>query len=175
MIFLAGIHGAGKTTFCTRAVKELGIECVSASGLIEAVLKQKMPKNKEIRDIERNQRLLEYAVRLMGISCENILMEGHLCLLDENGEIARISAGTFDNLAVQRIIVLREEISVIAGRNRCRGSLLSSPEFIDKFQNEELQYGRELSEKMQIPFHIIANTEAGFYEFTEIWKEIPKK
>lgn len=89
MIFLAGIHGAGKTTFCSRVEKELGVKCWSASGLIEAVVKQRMPENKEIKDIGQNQRLLEYAVRILGISGESILMEGHLCLLNEYGEIDR--------------------------------------------------------------------------------------
>lgn len=174
MIFLAGIHGAGKTTFCKRVENQLGAKCYSASGLIEAVMRQKMPENKEIRNIEQNQRLLEYAVRMMGRSCESILMEGHLCLLNKEGEIVRIPQNTFEKLKVQRIFVLTDEVSVIARRNEQRSSLLASPDFIARFQGDELAYGEELCEAMGIPFHVIENTESGFHGFLQIWEEMQK-
>ena len=59
VIFVAGIHGVGKTTGCMAVAEELGIPYYTASQIIKgekasAVVEQ----SKLVADIDENQRLL---------------------------------------------------------------------------------------------------------------------
>ena len=106
IIFIGGIHGVGKSTVCTKISDSLKIKSYSASSLIKSVSGLTFPSDKKIKGINKNQDLLITAVDKYidpNIYC---LLDGHFCLLDQNGEITDIPIATFTNLSPSAILVL---------------------------------------------------------------------
>lgn len=171
MIFIAGVHGVGKSTLTKRIEKELGIRCYRASDLIETGGNRKMPGNKEIWDIDDNQKVLEQEIHMVVNEQEMSVLEGHFCLLNDKGEIVKIPRGTFDKLYLEMILVLVDDAEVIAKRNWDKSRLLSSAEFIDEFQKQEVAYGKEIAGYLDILFDQIEKHEDGMKKIEEYVKE----
>lgn len=161
MIFLSGIHGVGKTTVGKRLEKELQIKCFTASSLIEQGAGLGMSFDKRVDDIEYNQMVLEEEIERLKKCRRNFILEGHLCVLDINGKIRKISLNTFRNMSPRGLIVLVDDVNKIAERNHGKGSLLSSKEFLRDFQQVELEYGKTIGERLRIPVQISNNDENG--------------
>ena len=51
MIFVGGIHGVGKTSFCKKISKAYSLEFYSASALISEIKKEQFSKNKMVEHI----------------------------------------------------------------------------------------------------------------------------
>ena len=62
IIFIAGIHGVGKTTLCNIVKEKLNINTFSSSALIQKVNKQKSFINKHADDVKENQDILLQAI-----------------------------------------------------------------------------------------------------------------
>lgn len=170
MIFLAGVHGAGKTTLVKHWEKELGIKGYNAGLLIEHGGNKKMPMNKEISNIDDNQKILEYEVSLLSNERNLFVLEGHLCLIDGNGRVARISRNIFETLKPETIWVLVDDADTIAKRNWNKSSLLSSPSFICEFQKQESVFGKEIADYPRISFKIINGWDDGIKQMDEFLK-----
>lgn len=162
MIFLSGIHGVGKTTLIKRLEQDLKITCYSSSLLIENELKNKMPIDKKVSDIKYNQLILEKAIDKLYKTGNIFILEGHLCLLDNDGKVVRIPKKTFYNLHLDMIIVIIDDIEKISKRNLGKSELLSNIEFICEFQKQEIDYAKFLGEFLQIQIMIIQNSESGY-------------
>jgi adenylate kinase len=106
IVFVGGIHGAGKTTLSRRLAQILPALHVTAGELIraagdpgEAVTLN--PGSKAVTDVDRNQErllagLLAYRNRATaGSNGLGILLDGHFCLLDRHGAVADIPSGIF--------------------------------------------------------------------------------
>lgn len=160
MIFLAGVHGVGKSTLAEK-IEGFGIRCYRASEMIEAGADRKMPVNKEIGNIEENQKVLEQEMGRVLKKGGVTILEGHLCLIDDGGHIVKIPRSTFERLCPEAVWVLVDDAEVIAGRNSNKSSLLSSAEFVSEFQKQELAYGKEIADYLDIPFDRIDSQEDG--------------
>lgn len=154
MIFISGVHGVGKSYFCGEVKKVLGIHAYSASTLISNFKKESFTKDKLIADIEGNQPYLLMAVEKLNAKETNYLLDGHFCLLDAKGNVERIKIQTFLDLAPQAIVLLTESPSVIAERRKQRDEIESNIELINKFQQEEISYAKEVSQIINAPLHI---------------------
>ena len=89
MIFVTGIHGVGKTTFCYKLAKEKKCMAYSASELISRKI-HKIYTEKKVDSIDQNQKYLINAVNSIYEKEKEFILVGHLCLLDENGNIKQI-------------------------------------------------------------------------------------
>lgn len=159
MIFMAGIHGAGKTTIGKRLEERWNIACVTASALIEAASSQIMPDNKVISSIGENQEILIHEVQKLRDSGITFVLEGHFCLINRECEIERISRDVFKRLNPERIIIIIDQPERIAQRNERKGQLLSNIAFIERFQETEVKYGKEVGRYLGIPCRIVENQE----------------
>lgn len=81
MIFISGVHGAGKSYFCKEVKNQLKLNAYSASKLIVDLKKEEFAKDKLIPDIDENQVCLLTAIDGLNESEEQYLLDGHFCLL----------------------------------------------------------------------------------------------
>ena len=158
MVFISGVHGVGKSHFCKRVQSELGIATFSASQLISEQKKQQMPKDKLIPDIIDNQKFLIQALENLNSKVANYLLDGHLCLLNENGDVTRIGLDTFLTIQPTAMVLLTESSEIIAERRIQRDGTLQDIVLIDTFQKEEILYAQEISETLSIPLKISTGT-----------------
>lgn len=175
MFFLSGIHGVGKTTIGKRLENELQLKCYTASALIEHGTGHGMSLDKKVSDIVYNQTALVEEVEKLKTYNRNFILEGHLCVLDANGNVQRISSDTFFKMNPRRIIVLVDDVSKIAERNHGRGDRLSSEEFLRDFQQAEVDYGEVIGQLLQIPVQISKNDEAGFKDILSFLRQMEEK
>lgn len=145
MIFISGVHGVGKSYFCDMVKAETGIESYSASALITQKKHSGFAKDKLIPDIDDNQQYLLQAVNELKASEQNFILDGHFCLLNATGEITRISYDTFTSLRPEAIILLMEKSEIIAARRKDRDGIETSIQSIEKFQQEECAYAKEVA------------------------------
>ena len=90
MVFHSGIHGAGKSYLCKK-LNKYNIPTYSAGHLIAEYKKEAYSSNKLINNIDDNQCVLIKAMNSLNDRNPYIL-DGHLCLLNEYGEICRINS-----------------------------------------------------------------------------------
>ena len=153
MIFLAGIHGVGKDVFSKEIEEKTGIKSYLASRLIQEQGNMSFNANKRTNNISKNQDYLVEAIRNKNLSGRYIL-NGHFCLLNENGEPERIPIKTFYELNPSKIIILKEKAEIIIGRRMIRDKKEVSVEETERFQNEEIIYGKEVAKKLGIPIKV---------------------
>lgn len=156
MIFISGIHGVGKTYFCSKIKEELDIESYSASQLIAQKRSHEFFKNKLVDNIDVNQHLLLEALKDLRHNKKEFILDGHFCLLNSDGEIARIPNKTFYELNPDLVVLLTEKPEIIADRRHKRDGISQEINKIQEFQNEEKTYAAEISQILNIPF-IISN------------------
>ena len=153
MIFCSGIHGVGKDFFLKKVEEVTGIKSYSASSLIETYGSVEFDADKRTHNINRNQEYLLQALKSEKLPKEYIL-NGHFCLLNENGEPERIPIKTFYELNPSKIIILTEKPEIIVGRRMIRDRKEVSVEETEKFQKEEIIYGKEVAKKLGIPIKV---------------------
>ena len=148
MIFVGGIHGVGKTHFCGKVAKELGINTYSAGKLISEEGNNNSRKDKRVDDIDGNQNYLLEAINK--ISDNDYLLDGHFCLLDQEGHIQRVPMRVFEDIKPQAIIILTEDPDIITNRLYARDGVKHNGMHIEEFQKEEIAYATEVASKLGI-------------------------
>ena len=149
MIFVTGIHGVGKTTFCYKLAKEKKCMAYSASELISRKI-HKIYTEKKVDSIDQNQKYLINAVNSIYEKEKEFILDGHLCLLDENGNIKQIKKEVFKLLNIDLLIVIVDKPELIQDRLRARSKIDWNVEFIKEFQNREVHYAQRLSRELDI-------------------------
>lgn len=150
VIFVSGIHGVGKSYFCNIMKKRLDVESYSASQLIAARRNEGFSENKLVSDIDDNQDLLVEAIDELRKAGKEFILDGHLCLLNESGEITRIPRNTYMLLKPDVIILLTEKPEIIADRRLKRDNICQDVSEIVEFQNEEECYAKEIAEQLGV-------------------------
>ena len=90
-IFIAGTYGVGKSTLCSKLSTALKIPDFSAGDLISAVNGETYGANKAVRDKDANQNILASQVKQLLKSTPSIILAGHFCIFDINGNVGEIS------------------------------------------------------------------------------------
>lgn len=172
IIFIGGIHGVGKTTICKNISKSLNIEHYSSIDLIKNIKSTYINKDKKVKDISGNQNTLLQAIDIY-LDESMSLLDGHFCLLDEFGSIKEISNEIFKEINIIKIIILVDSPEKIVERLRNRDSNKCSLDFIKEFQKREIEYGKLISEELNINLDIINLSENNNYiqKFKDIIKE----
>lgn len=78
------------------------------------------------------------------------VLDGHLCLLNGETKISRINSDVIIQLNPQMILNKVSDPSEIFKRLKQRDNKKYNINFLESFQNEEIQYARELSEILKI-------------------------
>lgn len=158
-ILFSGTHGVGKGFFLERVkdyVKQYNI--CTASTLIGKYKDATDMGYKMVSSVKGNQDILIMAIREeKSIDDRDLIIDGHLCIYNKYGEIERIPEYFFIETNIQNVFVLQDDSEVISERLKKRDKKEAKIEDIEKIQNEELTYVRELKEKLGINFIVITH------------------
>lgn len=151
IIFVGGVHGVGKSSF-SNAVKD---KCQSVESLsCSKIIKWKNPARKEVKNVGETQNTLLANLPYFIDQDKNYVLDGHFCLLTENGTIERVPMEVFEAISPSLIIVLKEEPSIICQRLAKRDSHNYSLELMTEFQEEELKYAEEVADTLGVPLEV---------------------
>lgn len=154
---ICGIHGVGKTVFAKKLSQILLLEYYSASNLIKQMANREISDYKKVQHISDNQELLLEA--LSEINDTQYILDGHLCLMNAQNKIKRISYHIFQSMNIECIYIVVDVPKKIQHRLKNRDNQIWNLEFIALFQQEEFAYAAYLSEKMNIPLKIIYDSK----------------
>ena len=154
MIFISGVHGVGKSYFCSLLKERLGISAYTASQLIAEAKQSGFSPDKKIADIDQNQLYLLEAVDSLRNKGKEFLLDGHFCLLNADGEITRIPENTFTRLNPDAIVLLTEDPDIIAQRRFERDQVEHKPHDIARFQDAEIEYASEVAARLGVPLKV---------------------
>ncbi|MFY4767497.1 AAA family ATPase [Aliarcobacter butzleri] len=156
-IFIAGIHGVGKTFYTTLLTeKSKSFKRISASSLIKED-ESITDENKKVKDIEHNQRvMIKNFLKIREVSDLIFLFDGHFVLLNKDGNICDIGVEIFKPLSFNEIILFIDDVKDIYSRLKLRDSnndLTVSQ--LSKMQDQEVLVAKNISKELDIPLHII--------------------
>lgn len=150
ILFIAGVHGVGKTTFCRCLEKSIEAETISASEIIKN--KTKINKDKSVKDIDGNQDILVGGLSELGIKNSYIILDGHFCLLDKQRQINFVPTSTFRALNIFGIILLKCDPVQIYKRLTGRdGRGRWDPDILGEMQSEEGNRARVVADMLNVP------------------------
>lgn len=120
-IFVAGVHGVGKTYLASRLPKSLGLTHTSASRLIkEERATPNWGTDKRVSDINANQIALAAAVRRHNDARTCLLLDGHFVLLDSEGILKYLEVEVFRALNLDGVVLIEADAPTVAARIRIR-------------------------------------------------------
>lgn len=157
-IFLAGIHGVGKTYLAERLPTASGLLHASASKLIkEERLLPGWGVDKHVSDVDENQITLAKAVRRYNASGTALLLDGHFVLLDKEGLFVPLGVDVFETLNLSAVVLVEDQPEVVANRVRHRDGLDRSPEWLGKFTAEERAQAELVCDRLGLPLRILTS------------------
>lgn len=155
IIFVGGVHGVGKSTFADMIKSQYPkIESLSCSKII----KWENPAHKEVEDVGETQNALLSNLPYFIDQDKNYILDGHFCLLTEQGGIERVPIEVFETMSPSRIVVLKERPDVICQRLNQRDSRNYSLDLITEFQVEEIKYATEVADTLGVTLEVCDST-----------------
>lgn len=152
--FIGGVHGVGKTVFCTKLCSGSTFDHVTASSLIHRK-KQIDLKTKEVTSIDQNQLILIEELSSFKTDKNIILLDGHFCLLDSASKIQEVPIALFNSISPFAIVILTDKPSSIAGRLSNRDDREYGNELITTFQEREINWACSVATAINIPIKIV--------------------
>ena len=151
MIFLTGIYGSGKTELCKYLSNKLNIRYLRASDVIYHALNKCPPTNKRVADISFNQQILLSEIRSLDTHQRPNILEGHLCLINNEDKIECIPEYIFENLHLTGIILLKANIQNAQNRLWKRDHTHYPIEQLRQLQKQEQIHALRLSHTLTVP------------------------
>ncbi len=153
MIFVCGIHGAGKTSYCKKLSKEMNIPYFTASDLITNREKQEF-REKKVQDINKNQEILMEEILKIQQKTDHYILDGHLCLLNSESKIQKVQLDLFRKLRIESLVVIVDGEKEIKKRVLEKNGIDWDCKFIEHFQNEEIKYAEKIALQLKIDLRI---------------------
>ena len=159
-IFFSGVHGVGKTTLLKKLATEKPIFRTSVSDLIRLAGENIEHNNKFTENISNNQILWKQELEKLHLTRGfKIALDGHFCLLDSKGNLILLSDDTFDGTSMKKIVLKKENPTVIKQRLENRDATNWDLKKIELFQQAEEDRALYFSRKYSIPLFIFENDE----------------
>jgi len=171
MFLLSGVHGVGKGYFVQKNLKDdERFTVLEASQLISMYKKADDAGYKKVKDISDNQQILLSALQSKRKIIKNdIILDGHICMLNSDGSTQSIPEDFIQVAQIHGIILLQDEVERIIERQKSRDGLNLSVDIIREIQEEEKRICQSIFSKYKIPYMIIDNT-CEYQQFCEIIK-----
>lgn len=157
-IFVAGIHGVGKTYLASRLPSDVDLTHTSASNLIRE--ERALPswgQDKRVANIDDNQVALAAAVSRRNAQGSRLLLDGHFVLLDESSRFVRLGPEVFRSLNLKAVILVEAPVEVIAQRLLGRDGAHREPTFLLEFADCERTQARAVCTELALPLHILVS------------------
>lgn len=169
-VFVAGIHGVGKTFLANRLPLDIGLLHTSASVLIRE--ERALPEwsaQKNVSDVDGNQIALASAVRRHNEKGTSLLLDGHFVLLDHLGHFVPLAADVFLPLNIGAVLLVEESPSVVAERVKNRDSLMREESWLALFMQKEREQAQAVCASLQIPLEVLYSVNES--QFTDAVKK----
>ncbi len=151
VIFLAGVHGVGKSFLGKPVADSLSVRHATASTLIREELGSvNWDNDKRVRNVDRNQEALISAVSRISNDGGRLLLDGHFVLRDEVGALAPLQLEVFRRLGIKVTILLETPADIVASRLVERGAPQSLTD-IEELASAELQHAESTCAALGIP------------------------
>jgi len=151
LVFVAGIHGVGKSSFCAELSMGTGAKHLTASALIRRIKSEPETPDKRVHSVDANQDILLHALASEPDHPEGIILDGHFCLLKGNSKIQEISINVFRAISPRGILILTENPGVIATRLTQRDGNSYPIELLHELQEKEYSAAVRVSKELDIP------------------------
>lgn len=157
LFLLSGVHGVGKGYFLKNILKDdSNYTILEASNLIRQYKEAEDAGYKMVKDVSDNQRvLLKALITEKGQVKTDIILDGHLCIINKNGDIERIPEEFLVKASVYGIILLQDDVDSIIRRQNLRDGVGLKKQTIVKIQEDEIRYCELLRNELKIPFIVI--------------------
>lgn len=165
LIFIGGVHGAGKTTLSCRVAEILGAEHVTAGDLIKAAA---IPAgtsairivDKAVANVDANQErllrgLYSYCAQLQSAKAQpcGLLLDGHFCLLDPMEHATKIPFHVFDKLRPVAILLIETDPETVAHRLIARDGSAPSIEALRALTEQECAHAASVAKRLHAPMY----------------------
>lgn len=159
IFLLSGVHGVGKGYFLQKVLKDdNNYTVLEASSLIRQYKDAEDAGYKMVKDVSDNQKvLLEALIRERRQINTDIILDGHLCIINRNGDIERIPKDFFLKAFIQGIILLQDDEESIIKRQYLRDGVGLERQTIFKIQEDEMRYCEFLKDNINIPYAVITS------------------
>jgi adenylate kinase len=155
-IFVAGVHGAGKTFATKPACQKLGLVHATASQLIKQERGlASWDASKVVSDVDQNQLALVSAAQRIREAGATLVLDGHLVLRRASGEHERIAVDVFRSLGCSAILLIRSPVAILQERLRARQDTSWSDDELAAFSKAEDQHGQDVAQALDIPLTIL--------------------
>lgn len=162
VVLLSGVHGVGKSFFVQSrlsGIKNLNI--CSASQLIYQYKDREKIGYKLVSDVSANQDILLMAIKYyQNQNPGNILLDGHICLLNNKSEVERVPLEFFLGVPISAIILLQDTVPAIKLRQCQRDNISMDHKLIKLLQSEEEDYCSFLRKEYSIPYIKISPSDS---------------
>lgn len=157
-IFVAGVHGVGKTYLAARAAAAAGLSHTSASKLIKEELALPIWANdKRVTDVDANQRALVAAIRRYNGFGTRLLLDGHFVLLGEADEMIRLEVDVFAALRLNGVILVETDPLTVAQRIADRDKRQVSIEYLQAFMYAERDQAQMVCAQLNTPLILLVS------------------
>lgn len=164
-IFVAGVHGVGKSSMCEAYAQKSEYLHKSASQLIKDAKANAIETGtKAVKDIAGNQQLLIESVEAIRASGKNLMLDGHFAILNSDNIPTAIQTNVFSELNIDAIIIITDDANAIAERMTNRDGTLINASDINVLQDLELLRAKQVAEELGLPFYEIKAFERDAFE-----------
>lgn len=155
VIFMAGVHGVGKSYLGAPAAMALGITHCTASHLIkEEKGLATWSVDKRTADLDDNQHALIQAVKKRRVD-QDILLDGHFVLRNASGSLTPLEISVFDQLKLKGVVLLTNEPQVISDRLAKRDNNRADVASVTELAEAELSHARSVCIALNLPLLVL--------------------
>lgn len=166
-LFIGGIHGVGKGSFCNKLVETYLCEYISASGLLKW-----NKKSKRVQDVNQNQKILAELLAKNTSEDSSYIIDGHFALWDENNHCKVVPLETFTQLGLDGIVLITCSADIVRERLSKRDRISYDINQILDLQNSEILQAEYVARSLDIPLFIFDSTE--FIDYKVVLTQIDR-
>ena len=166
IIFVGGVHGAGKTTITRLLADTLGVAHVTAGTLIQEQHGGSETEtieviSKAVTNIQHNQKLLLQALeaRWRQDATTPILLDGHFSLFDPDGDVVVIPIEVFTAIRPTAILLVEAKHRTVHHRLLKRDTTAPSLATIVRLAWREREHATNVSASLATPMWILSGDE----------------
>jgi len=169
IIFVGGVHGAGKTTLSKRLAEFLPAAHVTAGSLIrEAASAEHVvtvgAQDKAVLDVNANQvALLRGLAAYQARTSDDrpLLLDGHFTLTSPENEIVDVPSAVFAAIAPVAVLLVRTNPAVVHQRLAARAPEAPAPDLIVRLAERENERANATANALTIPIFTLAGDASG--------------
>jgi len=164
-VFVAGIHGVGKTYVAGRLSPSYGLLHTSASKLIRE--ERALPEwnsDKRVSDVADNQVALASAVARYNGKGVRLLLDGHFVLIDDQGQFIALAVDVFRSLILSSVVLIEAPAATVGERLKMRDGCDRDLRWLNDFLQKEREIAAATCQELGLPMYIVVSPNDAEFE-----------